>query len=246
MMKLFSVINLSEESPQIDALVTTSEAAILKTKQLFALGADFIDIGGRSSFSKSLMIDDATEQRRLSPFFALAKQHAIRRLSLDTWSAQTAIAYLDRIDVLNYTSTQFPSSLVTALANAEIKIIISYLSANNPYALRTAPCLDFNIDLVLAYFEKTIKFLNKKGVSILAIDPNLGIWHPAVPDEKIAGIQQQIIDHIPLLKTLAPVFIVAPRTAGALNIELTQRIVSQGTDFIRTHDLAQVNLLIEK
>ena len=244
-MKLFSVVNLSEESPQADAVVTSADEAVLKVKQLFALGADFIDIGGRSSYSKSLMIDDITEQRRLYPFFELTKQQAIRQLSLDTWSIQTALMYMDHIDVLNYTSTEFPQSLLTALAHSKVKIIINYLSASNPYTLRTTPCQDFNIDLVVAYFEKTIKLLNKNGVGILAIDPNLGMWHPLVPNAQKAVIQKQIIDHIPLLKTLAPVFIVAPRTAGSLNSELTQQIISKGADFIRTHDLVQLQRLIE-
>ena len=84
---------------------------------------------------------------------------------------------------------------------------------------------------------QVVPYLEKKGVNILAIDPNLGMWHPETPNELKPVIQKQIIEAIPEIKKIAPVFIVAPRTNNLLNIELVELILSQGVDFIRTHDV---------
>lgn len=244
-MKIFAVVNLSAESPQSDAFCASPQMAAEKVQYLLGLGADFVDLGARSSFSKSLMIDDLTEQRRLEQFFCLVNRKSRKHLSLDTWSTNTAIKYLNDINILNYTSTQFPEELLIALAQSQVKIIINYLPANNPYSLRSSARVDFNLNLVLDYFHKIIQLLISKGVHILAIDPNLGVWHPSVPNSETAELQQQIIEQIPALKKLAPVFIMAPRTSGALNINLTKLIISQQADFIRTHDLAAVLNLIK-
>ena len=53
MLKLFSVINLSKESPQQDSWVATPKGAIQKVLELQQIGADYIDIGAQSSIQKA-------------------------------------------------------------------------------------------------------------------------------------------------------------------------------------------------
>jgi dihydropteroate synthase len=245
-MKLFAVLNLSSESPQTDSIITTPADALKKIQQLRAWGADYIDIGARSSYRHAPMIDDATEQRRLGPIFELTKHAGINDLSLDTWSPQTAIQYLASINILNYTSSHFPPDLLDALSQTNVPVIINYLSAKNPYVLRTTPYTPFNIESIMTYFYQKINLLKTHGVPVLAIDPNLGMWHPETPHHAIPDIQQTIIEHIPQFKTLAPVFIVAPRASskdgdtGTLNLELTQKIITNGASFLRTHDVQKL------
>lgn len=236
-MKIFSVINLSKESPQQDAWVATPNDAIQKMLALHQLGADYIDIGARSSFSQSLEIDDKIEQQRLQSFFDALPSECAVLLSLDTWSVTNALKFLPNIAVLNYTSTYFPKVLISELANTSCSLILNYLPAANPYDLRKIAYSPPSVKAIVDYFRVMVPYLEKKGLKILAIDPNLGMWHPQTPDELKPLIQKQIIEAIPELKKVAPVFIVAPRTKGVLNIELTELIVSQGVDFIRTHDL---------
>ncbi len=249
-MKLFSVINLSCESPQKDSFLTTPKDVINQIQRLHAWGADYVDIGARSSYRYAVMIDDATEQRRLAPVFALTKHAGIKYLSLDTWSPQTAIQYLPYINVLNYTSTYFPTYLLDELSKANIPVIINYLSAKNPYELRTTPYSPFDIGRIMAYFHETIHLLETYNIPILAIDPNLGMWHPETPYQSIPEIQQTIIGHIPQLKALAPVFIAAPRTSpkdgkqGTLNLILAQKIIENGASFMRTHDIRELKQYI--
>ena len=61
MINIFSVVNLSEESPQKDSLAKTPQEAIQKMIELQKLGANYVDIGARSSFSKSDELDEAVE-----------------------------------------------------------------------------------------------------------------------------------------------------------------------------------------
>lgn len=244
MIKLFSVVNLSKESPQVDAVVRSPQLAVLKIKQLLNDGADYIDIGGRSSGSKTTILSDKDEQSRLKLPLILSQQQNISALSLDTWSIETALMYLEHVQVINYTSTYFPDSFLSELANARRKVVVNYLPAKNPYDLRNKPYSKFNIHNALTFFEETLSLLSKRNVEVLAIDPNLGMWHPNTPEQEKPRIQEEIIAHIPLFQTLAPVFIVAPRTTGVLNTELTSQIISQGVNYIRTHDVIEVKKLV--
>ena len=246
MIKLFSVINLSKESPQQDSWVATPKDAIQKMLGLQQLGADYFDIGARSSFSNSVELDDSIEQERLESFFATPRPKCLASISLDTWSDINASKYLPNIAVLNYTSTYFPEALTSELANTGCPLIVNYLPAANPYALRKITYSPPSITAIVDYFRVTVPYLEKKGVKILAIDPNLGMWHPQTPHELKPILQKKIIEAIPELKKIASVFIVAPRTNNLLNIELTQFILSQGVNFIRTHDLVALKAIIHR
>jgi len=244
MIKIFSVINLSKESPQQDSWVATPKEAIQKMLALKQLGADYIDIGARSSFSKSMELDDSIEQQRLEYFFSTPRPKCLTSISLDTWSETNALKYLPNIAVLNYTSTYFSEALTSELANTGCPIILNYLPAANPYALRKTTYSPPSPQAIVDYFSVTVPFLEKKRVKVFAIDPNLGMWHPETPHELKPTLQRKIIEAIPELKKIASVFIVAPRTNNLLNIKLSEFILAQGVDCIRTHDLLALKDLI--
>jgi dihydropteroate synthase len=246
MTKIFAVLNLSPESPQKDAYVKSPADAIRKMEILKQTGADYVDVGARSSFAKSEPLDDAIELERLASFFAFPRAEGLIPLSLDTWSAMTACSFLTQIDVLNYTSTYFPDKLISDLVSTRCKLILNYLPAANPYELREMSYFPPSTEAIFEYFKAMVARLEKKGVQVLAIDPNLGMWHPAVPEELKPVFQREIIEAIPELKKLAPVFIVAPRTKGVLNVALVELILSKGIDFLRTHDLVSVKELIDQ
>jgi dihydropteroate synthase len=240
MINIFSVVNLSEESPQKDSLAKTPREAIQKMVELQKLGANYVDIGARSSFSKSDELDEAIEGERLSQFFGTERPSNLLPLSLDTWSITNAKKYLSEIAVLNYTSTYFPDDLVDELARTGCPLVMNYLAADNPYALRKIPYTPPSKEAMMEYFSVTVPALKNRGVKILAIDPNLGMWHPETPNELKPILQRSIIEAIPEIRKIAPVFIVAPRTNGVLNKELVELLLSKGVDYIRTHDLSML------
>ncbi len=246
MTKIFSVLNLSSESPQKDAYAKNPADAINKMRILQQLGAHYVDIGARSSFSKSEPLDDKIECERLTSFFSAPRADCSIPLSLDTWSDINACKFLNQIDVLNYTSTHFPDKLISDLKNAHCKIILNYLPAANPYEFRKISYAPPSTKAIFEYFEIMINSLEKKGVEILAIDPNLGMWHPKTPEDLKPIFQRGIIQAIPQIQKLAPVFIGAPRTKGVLNVALVELILSKGIDFLRTHDLVAVTEIMKK
>jgi len=246
MTKIFSVLNLSSESPQKDAYAQSPADAISKMETLQQLGADYVDVGARSSFSKSEPLDDTIEFERLASFFSMPRAEGFIPLSLDTWSDRNACKFLTHVDVLNYTSTYFPDQLIGELENTQCKIVLNYLPAANPYEFRKIAYAPPSTEAIFDYFEAMVTKLEKRGIEILAIDPNLGMWHPEMPDDLKPVVQREIIEAIPKLKKLAPVFIVAPRTKGVLNIALVEFIIAQGIDFLRTHDLVSVKALMKQ
>jgi dihydropteroate synthase len=246
MTKIFAVLNLSYESPQKDAFAGSAADAISRMETLQKLGADFVDVGARSSFSKSEPLDDTIEFERLASFFASPRAVRSIPISLDTWSDTNACRFLAEVDVLNYTSTYFPDTLISDLNNTHRKIILNYLPAANPYELRKISYAPPSTEAIVEYFKVTVNKLEKKGVEVLAIDPNLGMWHPEVPDELKPVFQREIIEAIPRLKEIAPVFIVAPRTQGVLNVALVELIISKSIDYLRTHDVVAVKELLKR
>ena len=246
MTKIFSVLNLSYESPQKDAYARSPADAIRRMEVLRELGADFVDVGARSSFSKSQPLDDTIEFERLASFFSSPRAVDSIPISLDTWSDVNACRFLTEVDVLNYTSTYFPDKLISDLNNTHRKVVLNYLPAANPYELRKMSYVPPSTEAIVEYFEVTVTKLEKKGVEVLAIDPNLGMWHPEVPDDLKPVFQREIIGAIPRLKEIAPVFIVAPRTQGVLNVALVELIISKSIDYLRTHDVVAVKELLKR
>lgn len=244
MVKIFSVVNLSQESPQKDSLVNSPQEAIQKMLALQKLGADYVDLGARSSFSKSNELNDQAEAERLELFFSTPRPKDLISISLDTWSDINACRYLNQLDVLNYTSTNFPDSLLGELARTGCPLVINYLPAANPYALRKISYRPPSIKAIMEYFVTVVPYLKSKGVNILAVDPNLGMWHPETPDEQKPLFQREIIEIIPELKKIAPIFIVAPRTNGMLNTHLAELILSKGVDYVRTHDVVALKDIV--
>jgi len=240
------VVNLSQESPQKDSWVETPQAAIEKMLTLHQHGADFIDVGARSSFSKSPELDDSIEAQRLESFFSIPRPNSFVPMSLDTWSHSNASRYLSSIAALNYTSTDFPDSFIDELANTGCPVVLNYLPAANPYALRKTAYTPPSVNLMLDYFAVTVHDLQNRGVKVMAIDPNLGMWHPDTPNELKPIFQRQIIEALPEVKKIAPAFIVAPRTNGLLNTELVELILSKGVDFVRTHDVVALKAIMKR
>jgi len=246
MIKIFSVVNLSKESPQKDSHAQSPADALNIMRVLQQMGADYVDLGARSSYSKSEQLDDKIEFERLDSFFAIPRSEGFIPISLDTWSDVNACAFLSKIDVLNYTSTYFPDKLVSDLVSTGCSLVLNYLPATNPYELRKTDYTPPSTEAIFEYFNTMVPKLKKEGVKILAIDPNLGMWHPDVPEDLKPIFQRNIIETIPKLKKLAPVFIVAPRTKGFLNIELVELIISKGVEFLRTHDLVAIKEVIRE
>lgn len=236
---LVGVINLSPESPNADS-VATSEEQLLRAAEAYArLGVACMEIGARSTSVAAPEVDESEEQRRLLPALAALKREGYR-VSVDTWSAQTATRAVEAgADLINFLGTDFSEELRAALAASAADFVIAYMPYGDPYRMRAAPAPIGAIEDMLRHFQAPIAALGLPRER-LVVDPNIGVLHPALRADRIAAIRYRmhVLHALPRLRTLGcRVMVDHTRRDGDMSrVVWAACLLEVGPDFIRTHD----------
>jgi dihydropteroate synthase len=210
---------------------------------LVQTGAHWIDLGGRSITPDAPIVDDATEQKRLWEALAVLRagdpgRSATYRVSVDTWSAATGEAALERgADAVNYTGGSLPASLLDAVARRGALLFVTYMPYGNAYAMRDAPPAAVGVEAVLEHLGPKVEAARRAGVERLVIDPNLGIIHPSTDAYHKIHQQLEIVWQLDRLRVLGcPILLYAARKKEPLaRIMMASAVVHARTDYIRTH-----------
>jgi dihydropteroate synthase len=238
--EILGVLNLSPESNVVESIATTEREICERAAMLVRTGADWIDLGGRSITPDAPMISDEEEQKRLLPALDLLKQRgAETRISVDTWSAETAIAALDRrADAVNFTAHSIPGILLDKIALEGAALFMTFMPYENAYAMRMAPPAAVSVQAVLDHLGPKVEAARGAGVQTLIIDPILGIIHPSTDDHQKIHQQLEIVWNLdPLRRELGcPILLYAARKPERLaRIMMASAILHAGADYIRTH-----------
>ena len=248
--QILGVLNLSPESMVRESIAVSNPEILERCTMLVQTGADWIDLGGRSITPDAPMIDDDVEQARL--FRAL---ELIRRedrieapVSIDTWSAATGIAALERrADAVNFTGGALPGALLEAVAANDATLFITFMPYENAYAMRDAPRAPTGMQAVLDHLGMKVDAARAAGVERLVIDPNLGIIHPTTDDYQKIHQQLAIVWSLDRLRTLGcPILLYAARKPERLaRIMMASAILHAGPDYVRTHTPEMIGRLCQ-
>ena len=236
---ILGVINVSPESPNRSSVATTPAEAVRLAKRHVRNGAAIVDVGGRSSSHDSPVISVSEEQHRILPVIRALKDAGIR-VSIDTWSAETALEAIDcGVDFVNFTGEDPSSALCEAVARKGLSLSLSYMPYGDPYGMRTAPAKLASIEEIVTYFEAQLAGPARAVGGKLILDPNIGMLHGAIRSNRPLAIawRVSIISQIWRLAPLgAPVMLALPRRdgAGATTIWAVSILMS-GAAFVRTH-----------
>lgn len=240
--RILGVLNLSPESMVEESIAIGEEAIRERAATLARTGADWIDLGGRSITPDVPMIDDKEEQRRLGPALDLLKAPGSDRfhyrVSVDTWSAQTALFGLERgADAVNYTGKVIPEALLEAVARRAATLFMTFMPYDNAYAMRAAEPQPVGLQAVLDHLGPKVEAARRAGVEDVVIDPNLGIIHPSTDDYQKIHQQLAIVWNLDALRTLGcPILLYAARKPERLaRIMMASAVLHAGADYIRTH-----------
>jgi len=240
--QILGVLNLSPESMVEESIAIGPEAIRERAATLARTGADWIDLGGRSITPDVPMIDDAEEQRRLAPALDLLKapgsEHLDYRVSVDTWSAATALFGLDRgADAVNYTGKTLPRVLLEAVAARAATLFMTFMPYENAYVMRDAEPQPVGLQAVLDHLGPKVEAAHEAGIEDVVIDPNLGIIHPTTDDYQKIHQQLAIVWNLDALRTLGcPILLYAARKPERLaRIMMASVVLHAGADYIRTH-----------
>jgi len=239
--KLLGVVNLSPESLVRDSIVRSPDEALDRARALRAAGVEIIDLGGRSITPDVARIDDDEEQRRIAPTAARLHQEGFP-LSVDTWSASTAIAALGwGADMINFTGEDAPSQMLEAIARARASLVLTYMPYGNAYEMRSRPRVPPPADLVgaiVAFLEPRVEAARAAGVREIIVDPNLGIIHPDTDDFEKIHLQLEIVWQADRLRSLrCPLLFYAARKPERLaRIMMASAVLHARPEYVRTHE----------
>ncbi len=237
--EILGVLNVSPESQVADSIATTEHEISHRATLLARTGADWIDLGGRSITPDAPMIDDEEERNRLLPALALLKQRGFETpISVDTWSAETAIAALDQsVDAINFTAASIPDALLDKIAAGHSTLFMTFMPYENAYAMRRARPAAIGIQPVLDHLGPKVEAARRAGITNLVVDPNLGIIHPSTEDHQKIHQQLDIVWNLDRIRELGcPILLYAARKPERLaRIMMASAILHAGADFVRTH-----------
>ncbi len=260
--QILGVLNASPESMVTESIAVGADAVRERAAMLVRTGAHWIDLGGRSITPDAPLVDDATEQRRL--FEALSVLRAVDsgraagarsvgassdargvavgaaayRVSVDTWSAATGEAALERgADAVNYTGGPLPASLLDAVARRGALLFVTYMPYENAYAMRTAAPAAVGVEAVLDHLGPKVEAARRAGIERLVIDPNVGIIHPSTDDHRKIHQQLEIVWQLERLRVLGcPILLYAARKPEPLaRIMMASAVLHARADYVRTH-----------
>lgn len=240
--RIMGVINLSKES-FYKASVVHPDNVVNTAWEMIDQGADFIDVGARSTWPLAHSITKEEERSRLIPALKLLQDIPVP-ISVDTMFSDIAEeALCSGAKIINDVSG------FTADKNM-IKVVREHDCAVVLMASNKLPGDVVGMDAVMASLEKIILRAEGNGVSPdnIIIDPAIGKWVP----EKLPIHDYEIIDSLERLRIFGKPVLVAvsrksfigetiqkpPNARLYGSLAATAIAVRNGAHIVRTHDIA--------
>ncbi len=241
--RIMGAINLSRES-FYKGSVTEQENVVPAAEQMVAEGADFIDVGARSTWPLADKITKEEERKRLIPALEQLTGNVDVPISVDTQCADLARDALEMgARIINDVS-----GLTADPGMAEV--VHEYGCPVVVMASDRVPGDVIGMDAVMQSLDRIIKKAEDTGIAPeqIIIDPAIGKWVP----EKVPIYDFETIDQLERLKIFGkPVLAAISRKSliGEVldkppadrlmgSIAATAIAVYKGAHIIRTHDVA--------
>jgi dihydropteroate synthase len=241
--RIMGAINLSRES-FYKGSVTEQGNVVPAAEQMVAEGADFIDVGARSTWPLADKITKEEERKRLIPALEQLTGNLDVPISVDTQCADLARDALEMgARIINDVS-----GLTADPGMAEV--VHEYGCPVVVMASDTVPGDVIGMDAVMQSLDRIIKKAEDTGIAPeqIIIDPAIGKWVP----EKVPMYDFETIDQLERLKVFGkPVLAAISRKSliGEVldkppadrlmgSIAATAIAVYKGAHIIRTHDVA--------
>ena len=247
-MKIFGIVNITEDSFSDGSKYLEPQAAIAHARKLAGDGADVIDLGAASSNPDAMPVSPDVEIARLAPAVEALKRHGIP-ISIDSFTPEVQRwALTQGVDCLNDIQGFPDAEIYPALAASTARLIVMHSVNGRGPATRVHVQPDTLIDRILAFFEDRISALTGAGVARerLILDPGMGLFLGTDKDASFT-----VLRGIPQLKRAfgLPVFISVsrksflrrvigkpPLESGPASLAAELFAAYRGADCIRTHE----------
>jgi dihydropteroate synthase len=122
------VLNVTPDSFSDGGRYAEPEAAVRHGLELFAAGADMVDVGGESTRPGATRVDAAAERARVLPVIRGLRERGAGLISIDTTKAEVAEAALDAgADLVNDVSAfRFDAAMAPLLARRGNPVVLMH------------------------------------------------------------------------------------------------------------------------
>lgn len=242
------ILNITPDSFSDGGVATTPEAAVLRSRQLVAEGADLIDVGAESTRPGATPVDESIELARLLPTIRALRQAFPRLpLSVDTYKATVATACISAgADLINdvegarFKADARGSPMAAACARLRCPLILMHRRTQADYA-------DFWPE-VLADLRHSVSLARLAGIPAeqIWVDPGFGFGKTPAQNlmlvrnlEKITALGFPVLLGTSRKSTLGLILGEPdPLQRAAGNLATALWGIAQGCSMLRVHEVA--------
>lgn len=250
-MRIMGILNVTPDSFFGGSRLATLDAALKRTEQMLADGADILDIGGESTRPGSDGVGLEEECHRVVPVIeAIRKRFPEAILSIDTWHSKTARAALESgADIVNdVTAMEGDEAMAEVIERSKAPIILMHMRGT-PKNMQSQCEYENVVDEVACYLAERAAFAESLGLTKenIILDPGIGF-------AKNVEHNLLLMRDLKALTTFGyPVLLAASRksTIGAVlgNLSVEERLegtiatslqaVYAGVQLVRVHDVKE-------
>ena len=212
---IMGILNVTPDSFSDGGKYFQPEEAIACAKEMVAVGADIIDVGGESTrpFSEAITLEE--EIRRVVPVIEALAQQVTVPISIDTTKKAVAEqAVKAGASIINdIGALRMDPGIADVAAQYDIPLILMHMQGT-PRNMQVNPQYDDLEGEIVAFLENAVETAQKHGVSKsrIIVDPGIGFG-------KTFDHNLQIISHLDFLEKLdLPILIGPSRKAFIRNL----------------------------
>ncbi len=248
--KLIGVLNITPDSFSDGGEFNSTESALMQAEQLFADGADLIDVGGESTNPKSTPITPDEEWGRIKDVLKVLLAKYPGKISLDSHHPATIrkAAELGTFYINEVTGFNDPE-MVQIAAELQLPVIISHLPVKFGTDIAAAHASNVpmaNLEEVRAELLSRETELIKAGVKPqnIILDPGIGFGKTMELNAKLVEFAREVPGKPVMIGYSRKRFLGDYRMEIEPNLEAGKRAIAAGAAYLRVHDVkAHIKLL---
>ncbi|HEY8696471.1 MAG TPA: dihydropteroate synthase [Rhizomicrobium sp.] len=247
-MKIFGILNITDDSFSDAGKYLAPEAAIAHARAMHKDGAAVIDIGAASSNPDSAGVPPDLEIARLASVVPVLRREGIV-VSVDSfspevqrWALAQGVNYLN--DIQGFPDADMYPSLEASSARL---IVMHSVQERGPARRAHVPASEI-FDRCIAFFEARLAALERAGIARdrLILDPGMGFFLGSDPEASFTMLRRlpelKRAFGLPLLVSVSRKSFLrrltgrGPGDAGPASLAAELFAFLQGADYLRTHE----------
>jgi dihydropteroate synthase len=244
------ILNVTPDSFSDGGRWTDTGFAIDRGREMAAIGADIIDVGGESTRPGAAPVDAAEERARVVPVIEALSADGIV-VSIDTSKSSVAGAAIDAgAEIVNDVTGLSDQAMIETCSGADVGVVIMHM-LGDPRTMQLDPTYDDVVGDIAGFLRLRVDGAAAAGIDVsrIVVDPGIGFG-------KTYRHNLALLDGIQRLGSGRPVLIGASRKAFLGSIlaragrpsspedrdyatgATTALAIANGVAIVRVHDVA--------